>query len=95
MIVKCIRECWESKRNRHYYMGDQDDIDPLEPIAANFAFPAGTEVYYKKPGNKKEPAKSTTRIVPGAVAKKPEEPPKEETPETPEERPTRGRRSNT
>jgi hypothetical protein len=40
----------------------------LEPIAGNFDFPPGTEVYWKKPGTKNTPAISTTRIVPGNVA---------------------------
>ncbi|MDD2657197.1 MAG: hypothetical protein PHD04_00865 [Candidatus Pacebacteria bacterium] len=70
MIVKCNRPCWDAKRNRKYFHGDQDDIDPLEPIAGNFDFPPGTEVYYKKPGNKNTPAMSSTRIVPGQVQEK-------------------------
>lgn len=87
MIVKCIKECWDSKRNRHYYMGDQDDIDPKEPIAMYFSFPAGTEVYFKKPGSKTEPAKETVRIVPGAVAKKPEEKPEPDQPKQEDRKP--------
>jgi hypothetical protein len=87
MKVRCIKECWDSKRNRHYYPGDQDDIDPLEPIAQKFDFPPGTTVYYKQPGSKTEPARSTTRIVSGAVLKPPE-PPKaaEAQPEPPKAR---------
>ncbi len=71
MIVRCNTRCWDAGRCRRYYPGDQDDIDPLEPIAAYFDFPAGTEVYHKIKGTKKTPVKETTRIVPGA--KPPEE----------------------
>lgn len=70
MIVKCIRKCWDSNRNRQYFPGDQDEIDPLEPIASNFDFPPGTEVYFKQRGTKTTPAISTTRIVPGQVQEK-------------------------
>ena len=61
MIVKCNKECWDSKRARHYVPGDQDDIDPLEPVAMYFDFPAGTKVYHKKDGIE------TTRISTGPV----------------------------
>ena len=65
MDVVCEKGCWDAKRNRKYYPGDRDDIDPLEPIAGNFIFPEGTEVYWKKPGTATTPATSTTRIVGG------------------------------
>jgi len=67
MIVKCIKDCFDSKRNRRYFAGDQDDVDPLEPVAMYFEFPVGTEVYFKQRGTKTTPAVSTTRIVGGAV----------------------------
>ena len=67
MVVTCNRRCWDSTRNRRYHPGDQDDIDPLEPIAGCFDFPPGTEVYWKKPGTKTTPAESTTRIVGAAI----------------------------
>ena len=70
MIVKCNRKCWDSKRSRQYYPGDQDDIDPLEPIAMYFDFPPGTEVYYKPKAGSKKPVAATTRIVPGLVTEK-------------------------
>ena len=70
MIVTCNARCWDSGRNRKYYPGDQDDIDPLEPIALYFNFPPGTEVYFKQRGNKTTPVKETTRIVPGKVEEK-------------------------
>jgi hypothetical protein len=50
MIVKCNTRCWDSKRCILYYPGDQNDIDPLEPVAKYFDFPAGTVVYDKKNG---------------------------------------------
>lgn len=70
MLVRCNTKCWDSKRNRRYHPGDQDDIEPLEPVAMYFDFPPGTEVYDKKRGNKTTPAKDTTRIVPGKVEEK-------------------------
>jgi len=39
VIVKCIRRCWDGKKARRYYPGDQDDIDPASPIAKYFEFP--------------------------------------------------------
>ena len=70
MIAKCLRKCWDSGRSRQYYPGDQDDINPLEPIAMYFEFPPGTEVYHKESGTKNKAAKSTTRIIPGLVDEK-------------------------
>jgi hypothetical protein len=67
MIVRCTRKCWDSTKCRHYYPGDQDEIDPLAPIAMYFDFPPGTEVYHKLRGNKTTGAKETTRIVPGNI----------------------------
>jgi hypothetical protein len=67
MIVKCNRKCFDSVKCRHYYPGDQDDINPLDPIAGHFDFPPGTEVYFKQRGTKTTPAISTTRIIPGLV----------------------------
>jgi hypothetical protein len=69
MIVRCIKDCWDSKRNRRYYAGDQDDVDPLEPLAMYFDFPPGTEVYCKIRGTKTTPARSATRIIPGGDVK--------------------------
>jgi hypothetical protein len=70
MIVKCNRGCWDSKRSRRYYPGDQDDIDPLEPVAMYFDFPPGTEVYFKPKAPKRKSAVATTRIVPGLTTDK-------------------------
>jgi len=39
MIVKCIRRCWDGKKARRYYPGDQDDINPGDPIAKYFDMP--------------------------------------------------------
>lgn len=39
MIVKCIRRCWDGKRARRYYPGDQDDIQPGDAVAKYFDFP--------------------------------------------------------
>jgi hypothetical protein len=50
MIVTCKQACWDSKRCIKYAAGDTQDVDPLEPIAMYFAFPAGTKVYCKKNG---------------------------------------------
>ena len=72
MIVRCNMECYDSKRSRKYYRGDQDDVDPLEPLAMYFDFPPGTTVYCKIKGTKDTPARSSTRVVPGLVAKEPE-----------------------
>jgi hypothetical protein len=73
-VVRCVQECWDSKRNRHYVRGDQDSIDPLEPVAKYFeGWAPGTEVYCKIPGTKTTPAMSSTRIIPGMKAEpKPE-----------------------
>lgn len=58
MIVRCIRECWDSSIPRHYVPGDQDDIDPMNPIAKYFeGWPPGTKVYFKEPANKKKKKK--------------------------------------
>ena len=43
MIVKCIRRCWDGKKARRYYPGDQDDIQPGDPIAKYFDFPKPEE----------------------------------------------------
>jgi hypothetical protein len=39
MIAKCIRRCWDGKRARRYFPGDQDDIDLLNPVAKYFDIP--------------------------------------------------------
>lgn len=39
MIAKCTRRCWDGKKARRYYPGDQDDIDPKSPIAKFFDIP--------------------------------------------------------
>lgn len=66
MIVKCIRECFDSFRCRHYFPGDQDDIAPMSPVAQHFeGWPPGTEIYCKIRGNKIAAAYSSTRLVPG------------------------------
>jgi hypothetical protein len=70
MIVRCIRECWYAKRARHYLPGDQDDIDPRDPVAKYFTgFPPGTEVYFKESADKKANKKIVQgfRKVPGEV----------------------------
>ena len=87
MIVKCNTRCWDAKTCKRYYPGDQDNIDPLDPIAAYFDFPPGTEVYCKIRGKGRvgEPI-ITTRIVPGLPAK-PEQ--KDESPEVEHKRPGR------
>lgn len=54
MIVQCNRECYDSKRARKYYIGDQDDVDPTEPLAMYFTFPPGTETYFKEIGKNGE-----------------------------------------
>ena len=54
MIVQCNRECFDSKRARKYYIGDQDDVDPTEPLAMYFTFPPGTETYFKEMGTNGE-----------------------------------------
>lgn len=70
MIVKCNKICWNSEKGIKYHVGDQDDIDPLSPIASYFDFPEGTEVYYKTKGKSPDkegkggtPNIETTRIV--------------------------------
>jgi len=70
MLVKCNRICWDGATSRKYHPGDQDDIDPLSPIAMYFDFPDGTEVYYKikgkrgdKDGKGGTPNIETTRTV--------------------------------
>lgn len=79
MIVKCIHECFDSKRARRYYPGDQDNIDPKEPVAKYFeGFPPGTEVYFKEPGSKTKPIKEGFRVIPGKVEEKPKEEKQEE-----------------
>ena len=50
MVVTCKRQCFDGQRCIRYYPGDQDDIDPLSPIAMYFSFPSGTRVYCKKRG---------------------------------------------
>jgi hypothetical protein len=75
MIVKCHTECFDSKRCRKYFRGDQDDVDPLEPLAMYFTFPPGTTVYHKikgKSGPNGTPNIETTRVVPGGEKKEPE-----------------------
>lgn len=70
MIVRCVDRCWDGKKCRLYHPGDQDDIDPMSPIAKYFeGWPPGTEVFTKNKG------KSGSRIVPGEVKK---EEPREE-----------------
>ena len=60
MIVKCAERFFSNSRKRLYYPGDQDDIDPLEPIAKYFeGWPPGTEVYTKSKGVE------GTKIIPG------------------------------
>ncbi len=48
MIATCHTRCWDAGKARRYYPGDQDDINPLDPIAKYFTFPPGTEKYSKK-----------------------------------------------
>lgn len=70
MIVKANKIAWDGVKCRKYHPGDQDDIDPLSPIAMYFDFPEGTEVYCKikgkahdKDGKGGTPNIETTRIV--------------------------------
>ena len=70
MVAICARKCWDSKRSRQYYPGDQDDIDPLEPVAMYFTFPPGTVVYDKPKANRRKAVVATTRVVPGMVSEK-------------------------
>lgn len=70
MVVICARKCWDSKRSCQYYPGDQDDIDPLEPIAMYFTFPPGTVVYDKPKANRRKAVTAGTRVVPGMVTEK-------------------------
>lgn len=66
--VTCVRECFYSKRKRHYTPGDQDKIDPREPVAQYFTgWAPGTEVYHKVRGSKDKEVKETTKIIPGAT----------------------------
>jgi hypothetical protein len=65
MIVRCIRECWDSKPAIHYFPGDEADIDPKAPIAKYFkGFPPETEVYFKTPAKKgaKKPTEGFRKI---------------------------------
>ena len=67
-VVRCVQDCWDSKRNRYYVRGDQDSVDPLEPLAKYFeGWAPETEVYHKIPGTKTTPSRETTRIIPGKV----------------------------
>jgi len=67
-VVRCIERCWDSKKCRLYYPGDQDEVNPMDPIAKYFeGWPPGTEVYTKSKGI------SGTRIVPGKIKKAEEE----------------------
>ena len=47
-----IRLYGEADRVFRGSLGDQDDIDPMEPVAMYFDFPAGTKVYDKKKGSR-------------------------------------------
>lgn len=71
MIVKCNKRCFDSKRCILYVPGDQDDINPLDPISMYFDFPPGTVVYHKYLDKKKKWV-YTTNVVPGKVAPPPE-----------------------
>jgi len=67
-VVKCINECVDSTKSRHYYPGDTDDLDPMSPVASHFeGWPPGTEIYCKVRGNKTTPAMGGTRIIPGVA----------------------------
>lgn len=71
MIAVCHTRCFDSVKCTRYYPGDQDDVDPLSPIALYFDFPEGTEVYHKikaAKGSNKAPIE-TTRIVGGEIKK--------------------------
>jgi hypothetical protein len=66
MIVKCVQECFDSVRCRHYFPGDQDDIAPMSPVAQHFeGWPPGTEIYCKIRGTKTTPARDGVKVVPG------------------------------
>jgi hypothetical protein len=62
MIAKCVRRCWDGKKARRYYPGDQDDINKTDPIAKFFQFEEETEVE----------AKAKSRVVPQNVKKEKE-----------------------
>lgn len=69
-IVRCIKECWDSKTAINYVPGDEADINPKDPIAKYFTgFPPGTKVYFKDPASKsgKTKIKEGFRTVPGPV----------------------------
>ena len=64
-IVRCIQPCWDSNKTRFYYPGDQDEIDPLNPVAKYFeGWPPGTEVSIKAKG------KSGTEVIGGGIPAK-------------------------
>lgn len=39
IVAKCTEECWDSKKCKHYYPGDQDEIDTEAEIAMHFQIP--------------------------------------------------------
>ena len=59
-VVRCVQPCWDSNKTRFYYPGDQDEIDPLNPVAKYFeGWPPGTEVFTKAKGQ------SGTEVIKG------------------------------
>lgn len=49
--VRCIKECWDSKRCIKYFRGDMQTLDSMEPVAMYFEeWPTGIPVYAKEKG---------------------------------------------
>lgn len=66
-FVRCIKGgARDGKTGVYYHNGDEDWIDPLDPIAQYFdGWTPGTEVYLKTRGDKNNDPVVGTRIVPG------------------------------
>jgi hypothetical protein len=73
MQAVCIQVCRDGKANVYYdesCIGKTFDIDPLDPIATYFEFPAGTEKYDKKEGLVKQVAGQQARLPADVVIKR-------------------------